>query len=202
MMEGLDQRTLGVLLFPRFELLDVCGPLQAFGMLKNLFDIVLVGETAGPVESSQGPSLVAEHGFEKHPPLDVLLVPGGVGVREQAPRDEVIHWIADRAGSASLVLSVGTGSVLLALSGVLDGRRATSNKRGLTWARQQGPRVQWVEVARWVDDDKFVTASGVSAGLDMALYVVQRIAGPVVAANVARAMEYEWADDGKRDPFA
>ena len=202
MMEDLPQRTLGILLFPRFDLLDVAGPVQAFGLLKNLFELVLVGEAATAVASGQGPAMVAAESTERCPKLDVLLVPGGVGIREQMGNEALLEWLRERADQAEIVLSVGTGSALLAKAGLLDGRRATSNKRGLAWVREQGPRVQWIGRARWVDDGKYVTGSGVAAGIDLALHLIQRIAGPIVAANVARTMEHVWVDDPKHDAFA
>jgi transcriptional regulator GlxA family with amidase domain len=100
------------------------------------------------------------------------------------------------------VTSVCSGSWLLAAAGLLDGRRATSNKMFFAGAREHGKNVDWVAKARWVEDGKFVTSSGVSAGTDMALHVVARLAGADVAENVARAMEYTWTKDPADDPFA
>jgi transcriptional regulator GlxA family with amidase domain len=191
MMEDLPQRTLGVALFPRFDLLDVAGPLQVFGLLKNLFELLLIAEAAGPVESGQGPAIVADVAAARCPRLEVLLVPGGVGVRERMTNEAFLAWLRERAEAAEIVLSVGTGAALLAKAGLLDGRRATSNKRGLAWVKEQGPRVQWVGKARWVDEGKFVTASGAAAGIDMALHLVGRLASPERAREVRRYIQYD-----------
>jgi transcriptional regulator GlxA family with amidase domain len=196
------QKTLGVLLFPEFELLDVFGPLEAFGHAKDWFRIVTVAERPGPVTSSQGPRAIADHGFADCPRLDMLLVPGGMGTRREVGNAAVIDWIARTARGAETVTSVCTGAALLARAGVLDGRRATSNKRAFAWVVDQGPKVDWVRQARWVDDRNVVTSSGVSAGIDMALHLIGRIAGTTARDEIATRMEYEWHSDPAHDPFA
>ena len=198
----MTERTVGVVLFPGFELLDVFGPLEAFGNLPGMFRVVLVAEEAGPVASAQGPRAVADHGFADCPKLDVMLVPGGIGTREEAENPALLGWLGGRAAEAEVVTSVCTGAALLARAGVLDGRRATTNKAFFQWVADQGPKVEWVREARWVEDGKFATSSGVSAGIDMALAVIARLVGREVSDNVARAMEYEWHTDATWDPFA
>lgn len=195
-------RTLGVLLFPGFELLDVFGPLEVFGHAAELFRVLTVAEHAGPVASAQGPRAVADHGFDDCPMLHVLLVPGGMGTRREVANARLLGWLAERARSAELITSVCTGAALLARAGVLDGRRATSNKRAFHWVAEQGPAVTWVRQARWVDDGDVITSSGVSAGIDMALYLVERLAGREVREELATRMEYEWRGDASHDPFA
>jgi len=196
------ERTLGVRLFPGFELLDVFGPLEAFGSLPGMFRILLVAEKPGPVTSAQGPRSVADHGFADCPRLDLILVPGGIGTREEVENPALLDWLARAATEAEIVTSVCTGAALLARAGLLDGRRATTNKMFFQWVADQRPAVVWVKEARWVDEGKFVTSSGVSAGMDMALAVIARTVGRESAENVARAMEYEWHTDATVDPFA
>jgi transcriptional regulator GlxA family with amidase domain len=196
------QKTLGVLLFPEFELLDVFGPLEAFGQAKDFFRIVIVAERPGPVTSAQGPRAVADFGFDECPALDIVLVPGGMGTRREVNNVSLIDWIARQATRAETLTSVCTGAALLAKAGVLDGRRATSNKRAFAWVTEQGPKVDWVRQARWVDDGNVVTSSGVSAGIDMALHLIGRIAGPALRDDIATRMEYEWHADAAHDPFA
>ena len=196
------ERTLGVVLFPGFELLDVFGPLEAFGNLPGMFRILMIAEQAGPVASAQGPRSVADHGFADCPRLDLILVPGGIGTRAEAENPVLLAWLARAAAEAEIVTSVCTGAALLACAGLLDGRRATTNKMFFQWVADQRPAVAWVKEARWVDEGKFVTSSGVSAGMDMALAVIARTVGREPAENVARAMEYEWHTDANVDPFA
>jgi transcriptional regulator GlxA family with amidase domain len=199
-----DQKTIGFVLFRGFELLDVFGPAEAYGIHDNegAFRLVMVAEQGGPVQSAQGPSAVAEYGFADCPRLDILLVPGGIGTRREVDNPALISWLQARAREAELVTSVCTGAGLLARAGLLDGLRATSNKRSLDWVMTQGPKVKWVPEARWVEDGKFATSSGVSAGIDMALAIIARLRGKDVAEKVAIAMEYEWHRDPSWDPFA
>lgn len=195
-------RTLGAVLYPQFELLDLYGPLEMFGSLGKHLRIVTVAEHSGPVGSTQGPATVAEHDFADAPKLDLLLVPGGVGTFSQLGSAAMLEFLRKRAEQAEVVMSVCTGSALLAKAGLLDGRRATSNKQFFDLVREQGPKVRWVPEARWVEDGPMVTASGVSAGTDMALAVVARLYGRPVAEQIAELTEYEWQSDSTRDPFA
>ncbi|MGH6940283.1 DJ-1/PfpI family protein [Hypericibacter sp.] len=195
-------RTLGVLLFPEFELLDVFGPLEMFGMLPEDFTIRLVAERERSVASAQGPRSVADTLFADDGPYDILLVPGGRGTRREVGNSALLAWLRDKAATASLVTSVCTGSALLAQAGLLDGIRATTNKMAFAWVRSQGPQVLWQPQARWVEDGKFATSSGVSAGIDMSLAVIARLCGEARARQVALWAEYEWHDDPQWDPFA
>jgi transcriptional regulator GlxA family with amidase domain len=195
-------RTLGVVLYPKFELLDVYGPAEMFGNLGTRLRVVMVAEQAGPVTSAQGPKVVADYGFDDCPPLDLMLVPGGAGTMSEMRNPNMLEWLRDRAQKAEIVTSVCSGSALLAKAGLLDGRRATSNKQYFQIAEASGPRVEWVRKARWVDDGNRVTSSGVSAGIDMALHVVERLYGVKTAENLAKATEYQWHRDADNDPFA
>jgi putative intracellular protease/amidase len=195
-------RRLGVVLFPGFEVLDVFGPLEVFGGLPQHFDVVTVAAAAGPVASAQRTAAVADAGFADCPRCELLLVPGGMGTRQEVDNPALIDWLRSRAAEAELVMSVCTGAGLLARAGLLDGLRATTNKRNFAWPVSQGPKVEWVAVARWVDAGKFVSSSGVSAGIDMALHVVARLVDMATAEAAALRMEYEWHRDADVDPFA
>jgi transcriptional regulator GlxA family with amidase domain len=198
------RRTLGALLFPEFELLDVFGPLEVFGNLfvREHFRVVTLGASAGPVPSAQGPHAIADYGLADCPPLDLLLVPGGMGTRREVENASVLEWLRARAAEAEIVMSVCTGAALLARAGLLDGVAATTNKRAFDWVVTQGPRVDWKRRARWVDAGKLVTSSGVSAGTDMALAVIARLLGEETAEQVSRIMEWTRHRDPTDDPFA
>ena len=197
-------RTFGVVLFEGFELLDVFGPLEAWGMLSNLGQckITTVAERSGAVTSAQGPKAIAEFGFNDCPHLDLILIPGGIGTRNEISNQVLLSWLKARAEKAEVVTTVCTGTAILAHTGLLDGRRATTNKRAFKWVVEQGAKVNWVREARWVEDGKFATSSGVSAGIDMALAVMARLYGTETAEKIAIAMEYEWHRDANWDPFA
>ena len=193
---------LTTVLFEGFELLDVSGPLEVFGGLRARFSLSLAGPRPGPVVSAQGPSVLADAGFASAPTPDIVLVPGGRGTRDLVGDRSFLAWLAGWAGPARIVASVCTGSGLLAAAGLLDGYRATSNKRAFGWARDQGPHTTWVPQARWVQDRDRWTSSGVSAGIDMALALVAHLVDHDTAVVVADRIETEWHQDPDWDPFA
>jgi len=195
-------KTVGTLLFPGFELLDVFGPLEMLGALPDDFSLEMVAERAGPVESRQGPKAIADSALADAKPYDILLVPGGLGTRREVDNAALIDGIKRHAEAASIVATVCTGSALLARTGLLDGRKATSNKAHFGWVMQQGPNVIWQPRARWVVDGSFYTSSGVSAGMDMALAMIAALLGSEKARSVATHAEYRWINDPDDDPFA
>ena len=197
-----SKRTIGVVLFEGFELLDVFGPLEMFGLAADDFEIRLISEHGGVVSSRQGPKSVCEAAFSSSPALDLLLVPGGIGTRREVNNLVLLDWLKTRSEQAELVTSVCTGSALLAKAGVLDGVRATTNKLAFAWASSQSEKVLWQRQARWVEDGKFFTSSGVSAGIDLSLAVIARLVRHRAAEQAANFAEYSWQRDADRDPFA
>lgn len=195
-------RTLGAVLYENFELLDLYGPLEMFGALEQEIRIVTVAEKKGPVASTPGVETLARHDFGDCPPLDLILLPGGIGTVAQLGNTALLDFLRKRASAAELTMSVCSGSALLARAGLLDGRRATSNKMFFQLARSQSDEVDWVTAARWVEDGPFATSSGVSAGTDMALAVIAKLYGRERAEQIATYTEYSWHRDADRDPFA
>ena len=196
------QRSIGVVLFPGFELLDVFGPLEMFGMAPDAFDIQLVAEEAGTVASKQGPKSVAELSFADERRYDLLLIPGGQGTRTEVDNDRLLQWLREQSDVAEYTLSVCTGSALLAKARILDGYRATTNKMAFEWVAAQSGNVEWVKEARWVEDRNVFTSSGVSAGMDMSLAVIGKLLGEERAEQIATWTEYDWHRDASWDPFA
>ena len=197
-----EKRTLGVVLFQGFELLDAMGPLEMFGNVGPQLKIVTVAEEAGEVTSNQRVKSVADYSFADCPPLDIILVPGGFGAMRMTNNEPFKTWLRDTSAKAELTLSVCNGAQLLAAAGILDGRRATTNKAFYTQIVNAGPKVNWVKEARWVDDGNIVTSSGVSAGIDMALHVIGRLYGMESAEKIAQLTEYQWHRNADEDPFA
>jgi len=199
--------TLGAVLYEGFELLDMFGPLEMFTALPpEILQVVMVAESKGPViagsmANSPMPTCMADYGFDDAPELDLILVPGGVGTIAELENEKTLSFLRDRAGKAQITSSVCSGSALLAKAGLLDGHRATSNKMFFNLAVMQSDRVDWVETARWVDDGKFVTSSGVSAGIDMALAIIARLFGNETAEAIAIGAEYTWHREADVDPF-
>ncbi len=199
--ESVPPRTLGALALPGFQALDLWGPLEVFGDCAPAIQPLLVGVDTAPVASAQGPRAVPDVSLHDAPRLDLLLLPGG-NVRAHADNPALRAWLRQRADDAELVMAVCNGTDLLAGTGLLDGRRATTTKALFRTIAATHPGVRWVSRARWVEDGKFVTSSGVAAGIDMALSVVARLAGERVADGLAIHLEYTRHGQADRDPFA
>jgi transcriptional regulator GlxA family with amidase domain len=196
-----DPLTLGAVLYEGFELLDLYGPLEMFGNLKPQIEIITVAEKVGPVSSFQGPQTVADFDYQDCPHVDLILLPGGFGTVDELGNPAILSFLKERVPSAKVTMSVCSGSWILAKAGVLDGRRATSNKAYFKMATQQSDQVEWISEARWVEDGPIFTSSGVSAGMDMALAVVASLCGDEKAVDIANAAEYVWNRNPDDDPF-
>lgn len=142
----------------------------------------------------------AANGDKSGDVLDVLIVPGGVGTRNDMTAE--IDFVRKMYPSLKAVLSVCTGATLLARAGVLDNRRATTNKRAFKWATSNGPNVNWVHEARWVVDGNIVTSSGISAGIDATYAFIALNYGEEIAQELADSAEYVRWTDADHDPFA
>jgi putative intracellular protease/amidase len=193
--------TLGAIFYNGFELLDVYGPLEMFGSVGPELRIVTVAQKAGAVTSTQGPKTLAQYGFDDCPALDLILLPGGVGTLPELNNKAILEFLRRRSATAQVTMSVCSGSAILAKAGLLDGRRATSNKQFFSLATAQSGKVEWIEKARWVEDGNMATSSGVSAGIDMALAIIARLYGQERAEQIAASTEYEWHQDAAWDPF-
>jgi putative intracellular protease/amidase len=160
-----------------------------------------------PVKSYNGPR-VAPDLFRDDAlarPFDLVMIPGGAGTRVLLDRgchdehgaavDALLEWVRQMDGRVNILASVCTGAAVLASAGVLDGQPAATNHQAFGWVTQFGPRVLWDNVSRWVDAGHHVTSAGVSAGTDMAFYLVARLAGRAVAEAAALASEYDWHRD-------
>lgn len=197
-----SKRTLGVLLFPGFEMLDACGPMEIWGNLDSKVKLITVAKSAGPVITTQGVAVVAQHSMADCPKLNLLLVPGGMGAARAMKDPEILNWLRERSAQAEITMSVCNGASILAAAGLLNGRPATTNKAYWKMATKPGPKVKWIPQARWVDDGNIVTSSGVSAGIDMTLHLVDRLFGLQTAETMADTIEHEWHRDPTWDPFA
>ncbi len=190
-----------VLLFDDFETLDVFGPVEIFGRLKQYYQVSFYSASGGIVDNNHGVSIQTKNLDEINNGTDIFLIPGGYGTRQEVENIFLIDKIRKISNLSKYVLSVCTGSALLAKTGLLDGRKATSNKKAFDWVITQGKEVQWIKKARWVKDGKFYTSAGVSAGMDMTLGFLNDLHGIEFARNVAFEIEYDWIEDRENDHF-
>jgi len=192
----------GVLLFDNFETLDVFGPVEILGRLKDLYSIRFYSLSGGLIRNSHGISIVTEKLEPEHSNSEIIIIPGGAGTRLGVNNQLLIDTIRKISVSSNYVLTICTGSALLARTGLLDGRKATSNKRAFDWVMTNGKDVNWIKHARWIVDGKYYTSSGVSAGMDMALGFLADRHGLEFARKVAFEIEYNWTEESEDDNFS
>lgn len=200
--------TIGILLFDHAEELDFVGPWEVFtasSMLRSQAGepadtIVTIAEAGADatVRCAKGLRVVADHGLNDHPDLDVVLVPGGMGTRTEVNNPTVCTWLATTAETARWVTSVCTGSLLVHASGVGRGRRLATHWSAEELLAQRGD-VEVVTDARWVRDGNVVSSQGVSAGIDMALWLVGQIHGVGHARITQRYIQYDPAPPYQAD---
>jgi transcriptional regulator GlxA family with amidase domain len=185
--------TFGVLLFEGAEELDFAGPWEVFAaaafLSKNGDRVVTVAEQKRPLRAAKGLTVVPDYAFADAPSLDVLVVPGGRGTRTEVGNDVLIDWIREASQGCRWVTSVCTGALLLHQAGLTSGRRVTTHWSFVEELRARGDVVVLDDV-RYVQDGNLVTAAGVSAGIDMALWLVGQIHSPEFAREVQRYIEY------------
>lgn len=194
---------IGIYIYDEAEVLDFSGPYEVFTTACRVcpgpapFSVFLIGETGETVTARAGFRIHPHFGFDTHPAIDLLMVPGGYHYHE-LDKPAVLSWIGEQAGSAAITASVCSGASLLARAGVLTNQTVTTHWEEIPELRQNHPELIVREHVRWVDSGSIVTSAGISAGLDMSLHLVARCHSPELARQTARQMEYAWVrtDDG------
>ena len=190
--------TIGILLFDGAEELDFVGPWEVFTASSMLREhqalpadtVVTIAESIEPVRCAKGLRVLADHTVDDHPPLDVVLVPGGMGTRREVDNADLMRWLSAVGEVCTWVTSVCTGSLLLWGSGLAKGRRVATHHAFEAEFERKGD-VTIVRDARWVRDGNIVTSQGVSAGIDMALWLIGQIYDPAHARATQRYIQYD-----------
>jgi len=188
-------RNVAILIFEEVEVLDFCGPFEVFSVANRFvdpaaFNVITVAESAGPVRTRGGLSVHPHCSLADCPHPGILLVPGGQGTRREMNNPRLIEWIRAKAVNAELLLSVCTGALLLAKTGLLEDLEATTHHGAIDLLREVAPKTTVHADRRWVDNGRVLCSAGIAAGIDMSLYVVGRLLGADVAKKTARQMEY------------
>lgn len=190
----------GFLLFDDAEELDFVGPWEVFTMANEVagysggekpFETLMIAETNAPVRCRKGMRVLPDATIETCGKLDIILIPGGQGTRVEVKNEKLLAWIAKTASSCTWITSVCTGALLLSAAGPAKGKRVTTHWGFVEQLRARNEAAEVLEKVRYVRDGNVVTAAGVSAGIDMALWLVGQIKTPDFARNVQRAMEYD-----------
>lgn len=196
----MSKREISVILYDRFEILDAFGPAEMFASLPADMQVECYSEFGGGIRSTQN-VWIDTLPFSDIPAGTTVLIPGGIGARSLVPDVSFIEELKRIASQAEYVLTVCTGSLLLAKTGLLDGKEATTNKMAFNWVETQTPDVKWQKRARWCVDGNIYTSSGVSAGMDMAIGFITDVYDKEKADWVLKYTEYIWNSNKEDDPF-
>ncbi len=197
--------TVAIYLFPEVEVLDFAGPYEVFTTASRVFrrlhpgapapfEVFTVARGLEPVRARAGLVVMPDGTLTSHPDIQVLIIPGGV-VGEELAQPELMRWITDRASTAVITASVCTGAFLLARAGLLAGCQVTTHWEDVADLRSQFPDLEVRAGVRWIDEGRIVTSAGISAGIDMSLHLVARLAGRELACLTARQMDFAWTEN-------
>ncbi|MDQ1295145.1 MAG: hypothetical protein QG608_3030 [Actinomycetota bacterium] len=186
---------IGILLFDGVEELDAVGPWEILGMWAHRHpqeaQVVAFADRPGPIRGAKGLQFLVEHGKDDVGPLDVLVHPGGSGIRPLLKSREHLEWLRSCSEQTGLMTSVCTGALVFAAAGLLLGRPATTHWMSLDLLTEVDPTVVVRYEHRFVDDGNIITSAGVSAGIDMALHLVKRLASPERAKEIRLSVQYD-----------
>lgn len=191
----MKKRNTAILIFEDVEVLDFAGPFEAFSVTNELSDYSLlnvytVAREKAPVTARNGLSVNPDYSINDAPQPDILIIPGGSGTRPILQQQDLLSWIKQMSQSAEKVLSVCTGALLLGKVGLLDGLKSTTHHSAYEFLREIAPETEIVRDVRFVDNGKVITAAGISAGIDMSLYVIEILYGKETAQHTTEYMEY------------
>ena len=187
----------GMYIYENAEVLDFSGPFEVFSTAnrfsepKNIFNVSLVAEEENPVNARGAYKVLPHYCFNNAPEIDVLIVVGGIHT-EELQKLQVINWVSKTAKNAEIVASVCTGAFILAKTGLLSNLKVTTHWEDIDDLKKSFPDLTIVESQRWVDQGKYITSGGISAGIDMSLHLVSKLTNMELAAKTARQMEYDW----------
>lgn len=197
--------TVGIFVFDQVEVLDFAGPYEVFTTAarvqqrfdpapENVFTVFTVGRTGTAVRARAGLLVQPDYSFNNAPAIDVLIIPGGV-VDAENSHTEVAQWIVDVYSKTVITASVCTGAFFLAKTGLLLGKSATTHWEDIADLRLVATDFTVQENIRWVDEGSIVTSAGISAGIDMSLHLVERLAGRSLAEKTARQLDFDWTEN-------
>ena len=192
------KKNVAILLFDEVEVLDFAGPFEVFTVTNELsshttLNVFTFAQAPGTVRACNGLKVVPDYTVENCPMPNLLVIPGGFGTRALLNKPALLEWLRIKARTAEIVMSVCTGSLVLAKAGLLDGLEATTHHERIDMLREISPKVKVTPEARFTDNGRICTAAGITAGIDLSLHVVARLFNRDTAAKTARYMEYPFS---------
>ena len=188
-------KTIGILLFDDIELLDFAGPYEVFSVANELsgfglFRVITLSESGKAIRSVHGMQLVPDHSIHDTPALDILVIPGGDGTKAVIKNQQLMHWILDAYKKSEITFTVCSGARIPALLGLLDNQEFTTHHGVVVDVLAIAPKAIFRE-KRFVDNGKMMTAAGISAGIDLSLYILGKLHGQEIMEKTISYMEYQ-----------
>lgn len=185
----------GIYIFDDVELLDFAGPYEVFSVTKDLnnndlFNVFTITQYGTTIRSVNGLSVNPDYSFDNHPEIQILVIPGGDGTKKEVDKKEVLHWINECFENIEIIFSVCSGARLLGKLGLLDGKESTTHHEVISELEVLAPFTKVNPLKRYVDCGKIMTAGGISAGIDLSLYIVEKLFGNSVKNKTVNYMEY------------
>ncbi|MCU4840086.1 DJ-1/PfpI family protein [Bacillus thuringiensis] len=192
----MNKWSVGIFLFNEVEVLDFAGPFEVFSVTEvneeKSFTVYTVSENGEMITARNGLKVQPDYSIENLPPVDILIIPGGLGARKYEIKNEiVIKWIRQQMKEVKLMTSVCTGALLLAKAGLLEGLKATTHWASIEKFKNEFQNVEVIENVKFVDEGHIITSAGISAGINMAFHIVKNLLGVHVAEDTAKRMEYD-----------
>lgn len=192
----MNKWSVGIFLFNEVEVLDFAGPFEVFSITKvheeKPFTVYTVSQHGEMITARNGLKVQPDYSIEDLPPVDILIIPGGKGAREnEVKNDIIINWVRQQMKEVKLMTSVCTGALLLAKAGLLEGLKATTHWASIQTFKKDFPNVEVMENVKFVDEGHIITSAGISAGINMSFHIVKNLLGVEVAEDTAKSMEYD-----------
>ncbi|MDA1527147.1 DJ-1/PfpI family protein [Bacillus cereus group sp. TH260-2LC] len=192
----MNKWSVGIFLFNEVEVLDFAGPFEVFSITKvheeKPFTVYTVSQNGEMITARNGLKVKPDYSIEDLPPVDILIIPGGKGAREnEVKNDIVINWVLQQMKEVKLMTSVCTGALLLAKAGLLEGLKATTHWASIQTFKKDFPNVEVMENVKFVDEGHIITSAGISAGINMSFHIVKNLLGVEIAEETAKNMEYD-----------
>ncbi|WP_242229517.1 DJ-1/PfpI family protein [Bacillus cereus group sp. BfR-BA-01329] len=192
----MNKWSIGIFLFDDVEVLDFAGPFEVFSVTEvdeeKPFTVYTVSQNGEMITARNGLKVQPDYSIEDLPPVDILIIPGGKGAREnEVKNDIIINWVRQQMKEVKLMTSVCTGALLLAKAGLLDGLKATTHWASIQTFKKDFPNVEVMENVKFVDEGHIITSAGISAGINMLFHIVKNLLGVEVTEDTAKSMEYD-----------
>lgn len=192
------KRNVGIYLFNEVEVLDFAGPFEVFAITAELnkfelFNVFTFAEKPDTIKAVNGLQVVPDYYFENCPPLDILCLPGGNGTKREIEKPNVLDWLNNRQAKAEICFTVCSGARIIAKLGLLDGLKVTTHHEVLSDLEKLAPLAKIDPNARFTDNGEILTSGGISAGIDLSLYLVEKLHGTEIVQKTRSYMEYgDW----------